>query len=87
QEGLQEGLQEGEKRALLEVLDARGLEVDAEARQRILECTRPAQLKSWLRRAVTAKSVQELFARAPAASRSTSRGAKKRGRAKGPRGA
>jgi hypothetical protein len=87
QEGLQEGLQKGEKVALLEVLDARGLEVDVEARQKILECTRPAQLKRWLRRAVTVRSVQELFARAPAAPQSTPRGVKKRGRTKSPRGA
>ncbi|WP_281404373.1 hypothetical protein [Pyxidicoccus fallax] len=85
-QGRQEGLQEGEKVALLEVLDARGLKVDAEARQRIQECTRPAQLKRWLRRAVVVQSVQELFARAPAA-RSAPRSVKKRGGTKSPRGA
>jgi len=56
-----QGLHEGEMDALLEVLDARGLEVDAEARQRIFTCKDLAQLKAWLRKAVTVSSVQELF--------------------------
>lgn len=79
QEGLQEGLCRGERVALLEVLDARGLKVDAAARQRILACTQPSQLKRWLRRAVTVQSVQELFARGPA-SKPKARGASPRGR-------
>jgi Arc/MetJ-type ribon-helix-helix transcriptional regulator len=65
-QGLEQGRQEGEMDALLEVLDARGLNVDAEARQRILSCEDLAQLKVWLRKAVTVSSVQELFE--PAAS-------------------
>lgn len=56
-----QGRQEGEQAALLEVLDARGLQVDEVARQRIMGCTDLAQLKSWLRKAVTAQSTQELF--------------------------
>jgi flagellar biosynthesis/type III secretory pathway protein FliH len=83
QEGLQQGLQKGEKEALLEVLAARGVKVDAAARRRIQECTQLAQLKRWLRRAVTVQSVQELFARGPA-SKPTARGARKRGRARSP---
>ena len=59
--GRQEGRQEGEMEALFEVLDARGLQVDEESRQRIQACTEPAQLKLWLRKAVTVVSVQELF--------------------------
>jgi hypothetical protein len=66
QKGRQEGRQEGEVAALLEVLDARGLKVDEAARQQILACTDLAQLKVWLRRAVTVKSAQELFASGPA---------------------
>jgi hypothetical protein len=42
--------------ALLEVLDARGLQVDGAARERIMACTDLAQLKLWLRKAVTARS-------------------------------
>jgi predicted transposase YdaD len=61
--GRQEGRQEGELVALLEVLEARGLTVDDTARQQILACTDPAQLKRWLREAVTVRSVQELFER------------------------
>jgi hypothetical protein len=60
-EGRQGGRQEGERAALLEVLDARGFEVDAAAREQILNCRVLSQLKRWLRSAVTAKSVQELF--------------------------
>jgi hypothetical protein len=62
QEGRQEGRHEGEQDALLEVLDARGLEVDASARQQITSCTDLAQLKLWLRKAAIAESVEELFA-------------------------
>ena len=65
EEGLQEGQvrgrQEGEAEALLEVLDARGLDVDAQARQRILSCPDLAVLKSWLRKAVGVQTVEELF--------------------------
>ncbi|NMO18171.1 hypothetical protein HPC49_32340 [Pyxidicoccus fallax] len=66
QKGRQKGRQEGEVIALLEVLDARGIEVGAEARQRIQDCTDPAQLKAWLRMAVKVDSVQQLFEEAPA---------------------
>jgi flagellar biosynthesis/type III secretory pathway protein FliH len=66
QQGRQQGLQQGEVAALLEVLDARGLEVDDAARQRITACTDLAQLKLWLRKAVTVRSTQELFDSKPA---------------------
>jgi hypothetical protein len=62
QQGREEGRHEGERAALLEVLDARGLQVDASAQQQIMACTDLAQLKSWLRKAVKAESVQDLFA-------------------------
>jgi hypothetical protein len=61
EEGRQEGRQEGEMSALLEVLEARGLQVDEQARQRIAACTETEQLKRWLRKAVSVQSVQELF--------------------------
>jgi hypothetical protein len=79
QKGLHEGLCRGERVALLEVLDARGLAVDAAARQRILACTQPSQLKRWLRKAVTVKSVQELFVRGPVSKKRTARKASTRG--------
>jgi hypothetical protein len=62
QKGRQEGRQEGEVTALLEVLDARGFELSAETREQIVACKDLDQLKLWLRRAVTAKSIEELFA-------------------------
>jgi len=65
QQGREEGLHEGERAAVFEVLDARGLEVDAETRQRILTCKDPAQLKIWLRKAAVVASVQELFEPGP----------------------
>jgi hypothetical protein len=60
-QGREEGNLEGERRALLKVLEARGLTVEGAARRRVLECTDLAQLERWLGQAVTAKSVQELF--------------------------
>ncbi|KFE68652.1 hypothetical protein [Hyalangium minutum] len=61
-EGLQQGRYEGERAALLEVLNARGLQVDETTLHRIMGCSDLAQLKSWLRKAATAQSTQELFA-------------------------
>jgi hypothetical protein len=66
-EGREEGLHEGERAALFEVLDARGLKVDAGTRQRILACTELSQLKLWLRKAVSVQAAQELFEPGPAA--------------------
>lgn len=60
-QGREQGRQEGEMSALLEVLEARGFQVDEQSRQRIVACTDPEQLKRWLRRAVSVQSVQELF--------------------------
>ncbi len=60
-QGRQEGRQEGEVTALLKVLEARGLQVDEQARQRIAACTDLAQLERWLRKSVSVQSVQELF--------------------------
>jgi hypothetical protein len=52
----------GEAQALLEVLDARGLSLTAEQRERVRSCIDFDTLKGWLRRAVTAASTDELFA-------------------------
>jgi hypothetical protein len=51
----------GEAKALLAVLEARGLRVSDEARARILACTDVAQLDAWIRKAATATSIDELF--------------------------
>lgn len=61
QEGRQEGVREGRQEDLLAVLSARGLTVSTEARQRILACMDPEQLRSWLLKALTATSVLEIF--------------------------
>jgi hypothetical protein len=78
-QGREEGRQEGELTALLEVLDARGIKVVGAARRRILACTDMAQLKRWLRKAVRVQSAQELF-EDRAAARPPAREASKRGR-------
>jgi hypothetical protein len=56
-----QGKTEGEAKALLAVLAARGIEVPAEARARITGCTDLDQLDTWVRRAATASSIGDLF--------------------------
>jgi hypothetical protein len=51
----------GEAKALLVVLGARGIEVSAAAHARISGCTDLDQLDSWLHRAATIHSIDELF--------------------------
>jgi hypothetical protein len=52
---------QGEAQALLLVLDARGVDVPEEVRQRILRCTDLAVLDAWLARAANAKTVAEVI--------------------------
>jgi hypothetical protein len=52
---------EGEAKAVLAVLDARGIEVADSVREDITSCTDLDQLDTWIRRAATANKVQELF--------------------------
>ncbi|MGH3612156.1 MAG: hypothetical protein ACRDRK_05995 [Pseudonocardia sp.] len=59
-EGEAKGKAEGEAKAVLAVLDARG--IDVPARARIAECSDIDQLDTWERRAVTVDSVHDLFA-------------------------
>jgi hypothetical protein len=59
--GKAEGKAEGEARALLAVLEARGLAVGDEQRAHILACLDTAQLEQWVRRAVTVTATDELF--------------------------
>lgn len=61
-EGRVEGRAEGKAEGLLVVLEERGFEVTEAVRRRIGECTDPEQLTRWTRRAVTAASVEEVFA-------------------------
>ena len=55
------GVARGEAQAILAVLDARGLVVAPDARNRILDCADTAQLEAWVRKAVSAKTVDDLF--------------------------
>jgi predicted transposase YdaD len=60
-EGEAKGRVEGAARALLQILTARGLPVSVDARARIVTCDDLAQLDTWLARAVTVASVDELL--------------------------
>jgi hypothetical protein len=60
-EGLVEGKTEGEATALLTVLNARGIAVPDDARARIAECFDLEQLDTWIRRAATAETIDDLF--------------------------
>lgn len=56
-----EGRAEGVKRSILTILSARGVAVPDEAHARLAECSDLDQLEAWVRRAVTAGSIDELF--------------------------
>jgi hypothetical protein len=55
------GQREGEAKAILEVLHARGIGVPDDARTRIAECRDLDQLTRWIRCAATANSADDLF--------------------------
>ena len=61
-EGKKEGRREGRGEAILDVLEARGLDVSEAARERITSCTDLRQLRKWLKRSVTAEKTDGLFA-------------------------
>jgi len=52
----------GEANALLMVLRSRGVEVSAELEERIMTCSDPALLATWLQRVATVSSAAELLA-------------------------
>ena len=60
-EGKKEGRREGRGEAILDVLETRGLDVSQAERDRITGCDDLRQLRKWLRRAVTAEKVSDLF--------------------------
>ncbi len=51
----------GEAKAVLAFLDARGIEVPDDVRERIAACTDLSQLDTWVRRAATARAADDLF--------------------------
>ncbi|MFC9090618.1 hypothetical protein [Nocardiopsis dassonvillei] len=53
---------EGRAEDILLFLDARGIEVSAEARERISACRDHDQLSTWARRSAVVNHVDELFA-------------------------
>jgi hypothetical protein len=61
EKGIEEGREDEVRRALLEVLDVRGL-LTEDARTHIGAQRDLARLRSWLRQAVTAQSVDQVFA-------------------------
>lgn len=60
-EGRDEGRAEGEARAVLAVLAARGLSLDPAQRDRIATCTDLHQLDIWVQRAALVSDADELF--------------------------
>ena len=60
-EGRAEGKAEGKAEDVLEVLEARGLAVPDDVRERITQSTDLAALRHWLRRAVVVNSAREIF--------------------------
>ena len=57
-----EGIAEGKAEAVLRLLDARGVSLSPEQRQRVTSSTDPAQLNLWFDRAITASTAAEVFA-------------------------
>jgi hypothetical protein len=60
-EGFARGFARGMARSVLIVLEARGLPVSDEVRERVGACKDVQRLEHWLVRAVTAESVDEVF--------------------------
>jgi hypothetical protein len=67
-EGKAEGEVEGKAKAILMVLEARGIPIDSEIRARIAACSDSALLDRWIARAATAASAQEVVAPVSASS-------------------
>ncbi|WP_432927148.1 hypothetical protein ACQPZZ_38090 [Microbispora sp. CA-135349] len=62
EEGLAEGRVEGEARAVLAVLEARGIAISDSERAFIKACTDLVLLDEWVRRAATVPTTADLFA-------------------------
>jgi hypothetical protein len=57
------GLAEGEAKALMTLLSARGFRLTAAQRQRVMTCTDPSRIETWIERATTAQSATEVLGR------------------------
>ncbi|WUI01496.1 hypothetical protein OHR68_06650 [Spirillospora sp. NBC_00431] len=57
-----QGKAEGEAEMLLVMLEARGVAVPNDVRERVMACSDTEQLKHWGRRAAVIDSADELFA-------------------------
>jgi hypothetical protein len=55
------GEAQGEAKAILVVLKARGIPITAHARDRVRACTDPRQLELWIERAATIDRIDDLF--------------------------
>ncbi len=63
--GRAEGEAAGRAQGVLAVLAARGVTVPADIRDRIIGCTDPVQLNTWLTRAATADTIADVIDRLP----------------------
>ncbi|WP_329197953.1 hypothetical protein [Streptomyces sp. NBC_01435] len=61
-EGRAEGQAKGQAESLLLVLEARGITLADEAREKITSCHDLQLLRQWLNRAITAATIEEVFA-------------------------
>jgi hypothetical protein len=61
QQGTEQGIEQGERDAIFEVLRARGLTPSEEEAARISASADLGQIKAWLRKSATASQVSELF--------------------------
>jgi hypothetical protein len=61
-EGRAEGKAEGIAETLLNIIEVRALFISENQRRRIESCEDPTQLQAWVKRAITAPSVSDIFA-------------------------
>jgi len=59
--GRAKGEAEGERGALLTVLEARGFAVDNATRERVAQCSDTQTLKRWIARAVTSETLEKVL--------------------------
>ncbi|NUN16623.1 MAG: hypothetical protein HUU55_23600, partial [Myxococcales bacterium] len=61
-EGIAKEVAEGEAKAILTILEVRGLTITEEQRSKVTNTTDLDQLNRWLKQAVLANTTDELFA-------------------------